>query len=428
VNPDRDTFGSPLPTYGEELVASQLAAIRAACLLSTPLLIGFSLLDHVLAPGAWVRLLVVRLVAAALLLFCARAAERQAPPLPLAGAAVAIIMGALAAAINGTGGAASPYLYSVMIVQAGVTILVPLRTTQALALNLESLAFALAPLALRPLPPAHRATLALAATYLATMAVVSVAGAAMQDRLRRREHQARAEFARHFGLLNLGTLAGGLAHELSNPLNTLFLQVEMLSKDPNSAGKRMEKLRANLDRMRSILEAMRNGARLSGGERRPVDLAGEADLAFTLIEAKLRNKAALVRAYAEVPPVYCQPTLLGQVLVNLLANAADAVAARPNPRIALRVRREGALAVIEVEDNGPGVPDELREKIFQPFFSTKGDLGNGLGLWISSEIVRVHGGSFTVHKGSWGGALFRVALPINARTTLETERPSQSQA
>jgi two-component system NtrC family sensor kinase len=361
-----------------------------------------------------------------LLLFCARAAERQAPPLPLAGAAVALIMGALAAAINGTGGAASPYLYSVTIVQAGVTILVPLRTAQALALNLESLAFALAPLALRPLSPAHRATLALAATYLATMAVVSVAGAAVQDRLRRREHQARAEFARHFGLLNLGTLAGGLAHELSNPLNTLFLQVEMLSKDPNSAGKRMEKLRANLDRMRSILEAMRNGARLSGGERRPVDLAREADLAFTLIEAKLRNKAALVRAYAEVPPVYCQPTLLGQVLVNLLANAADAVAARPNPRIALRVRREGALAIIEVEDNGPGVPDELREKIFQPFFSTKGDLGNGLGLWISSEIVRVHGGSFSVQKGSWGGALFRVALPINARTTLETEQPSQS--
>jgi signal transduction histidine kinase len=420
VDPGRDTFGSPLPTYGEELVASQLAAIRAACLLSAPLLIGFSLLDHVLALGAWVRLLVVRLVAAALLLFCARAAERQAPPLPLAGAAVALIMGALAAAIDGTGGAGSPYLYSVMIVQAGVTILVPLRTAQALALNLESLAFALAPLALRPLPPA------LTAIYLATMAVVSVAGAALQDRLRRREHQARAEFARHFGLLNLGTLAGGLAHELSNPLNTLFLQVEMLSKDPHSAVKRMEKLRANLDRMRSILEAMRNGARLSGGERRPVDLAREADLAFTLIEAKLRNKAALVRAYAEVPLVYCEPTLLGQVLVNLLANAADAVAARPNPRIALRVRREGALAIIEVEDNGPGVPDELREKIFQPFFSTKGDLGNGLGLWISSEIVRVHGGSFSVQKGSWGGALFRVALPINARTTLETEQPSQS--
>ena len=425
MDPGRDTLGSPLPSYEEELVASQLAAIRAACVLSAPLLIGFSALDHALAPGAWGRLLAVRLVAAALLFFCARATERQMPPLPLAAAAVALIMGALAAAILNTGGAASPYLYSVMIVQAGVTILVPLRTAQALALNLETLAFALAPLALRPFPtPPHRATLAVAATYLATMAVVSVAGAVIQDRLRRREHQARAEFARHFGLLNLGTMAGGLAHELSNPLNTLILQIEMLSKDPHSAGKRMEKLHANLDRMRNILEAMRNGARLSGGERRSVDLAREADLAFTLMEAKLRNKAALVRAYAELPPVYCQPTLLGQVLVNLLANAADAVATRPDPRIALRVRREGALALIEVEDNGPGVPDDLREKIFRPFFSTKGDLGNGLGLWISSEIVRVHGGSLSVQKGSWGGALFQVALPIDART-LEEERPAQ---
>ena len=182
------TPGTPRSSRSEHFAAGRKAgraAIREACLLSAPLLVGFSLLDHMLAPGAWVRLLVVRLVAAALLLFCARATQRQAPPLPLAVAAVALIMGALAAAINGTGGAASPYLYSVMIVQAGVTILVPLRTAQALALNLESLAFALAPLALRPLPPAHRATLALAATYLATMAVVSVAGAAMQDRLAR---------------------------------------------------------------------------------------------------------------------------------------------------------------------------------------------------------------------------------------------------
>jgi C4-dicarboxylate-specific signal transduction histidine kinase len=290
---------------------------------------------------------------------------------------------------------------------------------QALLLNGEILAAALVPLLLRPLARDQYMTLAIASSYLGTMAVVSVVGASVQERLRRREHQARAEFARHFGLLNLGTLAGGLAHELSNPLNALFLQVEMLSKDPESAPKRLEKLRQNLERMRNILEAMRNGARISGGERRPVDLAREADLAFTLMESKLRNKASLVRAYAELPEVYCQPTLLGQVLVNLLANAADAVAASSHPRIALRVRREGQMAVVEVEDNGPGVPEDLAGKIFEPFFSTKGDQGNGLGLWISSEIARVHGGTLTARKGSWGGALFRLELPIDARTLEE---------
>ena len=64
---------------------------------------------------------------------------------------------------------------------------------------------------------------------------------------------------------------------------------------------------------------MRNGARLSGGARRSVDLAREVDLSYTLTEGKLRHQVAVVRAYAELPPVYCQPTLLGQVLVNLLA-------------------------------------------------------------------------------------------------------------
>jgi C4-dicarboxylate-specific signal transduction histidine kinase len=191
---------------------------------------------------------------------------------------------------------------------------------------------------------------------------------------------------------------------------------------------RLDKVRGSLDRMRNILEAMKNGARLSGGERRPVDLAHEVDLACTLMEGRLRNRASLVRAYEEVPKVFCQPTLLGQVLVNLLSNAVDAVAGLLQPRIALRVRRESAHALIEVEDNGPGVPEELTDRIFEPFFSTKGDRGNGLGLWISSEIARVHGGTLTVHRGSWGGALFRLALPIDPRAAEEQEQQRAAQA
>ena len=393
-------LGSPTPSYQEELSASQLGAIYSACLLSGPLLLAFTLLDRALVPEDWLPLLAVRAVAALSLAGCARATARPgAAPLPLAAAATAIIAGTVEAALMQTGGAASPYLYSILVVQAGVSTLLPLRTWQAVLLNAEVLVIALGPFALRPPPREHYMTLIIACSYLGTMTVVSIVGASAQERVRRREHQARAEFARHFGLLNLGTLAGGLAHELSNPLNALFLQVEMLSRDPGSVEKRVEML---------------SPPSMVAGERRLVDLAREADLAFTLLESKLRNRA--VRDYGEVPPVYCQPTLLGQVLVNLLANAADAVAGMEQPKVALRLRRDGQLALVEVEDNGPGVPEELRAKIFQPFFSTKGDQGNGLGLWISSEIVRVHGGTLTVHEGSWGGALFRVALPIDART------------
>lgn len=412
----------PLPSYREELIPSQYAGVRIACMLAAGLLLAFTVLDRAFSEH-WPYLLAVRFAGSALLLLCARFADRgRGGPMLLTAAAIAIIAGTIEVALLDTGGAASPYLYAMMLVQAGVTILIPMRMSQAVAFNLEAMAIAFAPLFLRPVPPAYRAPLILAASYLAAMLVIAVGGAAAQDRLRRREYQARAEFARHFGLLNLGTLAGGLAHELSNPLNALGLQVEMLSKEPGSVEKRAEKLRASVDRMRNILEAMRNGARLSGGERRQVDLAHEVDLAFTLMEGRLRNRAALVRAYAEVPPVFCQPTLLGQVLVNLLSNAADAVAGRPGPRIALRVRREGSLALVEVEDNGPGVPEDVAPHIFEPYFSTKGDAGNGLGLWISSEIARVHGGTLSVHHGTWGGALFRFALPIDARTAVEEPR------
>lgn len=406
---------SPLPSYRDELIPSQRAALRIATLLAAVLVVAFALLDRALTT-LWPQLLAVRFAASVLLLLCGRMAdEGRGNPIAILAAAVAVVGATIDAAMLGTGGPASPYLFAMMIVQAGISILIPLRMSQALLVNLEALAIVLVPLAWES-TAAHRLTLIVAASYLGSMLLVSVAGAAVQDRLRRREHQARAEFARHFGLLNLGTLAGGLAHELSNPLNALGMQVELLSKDPSGIERRIEKLRGSVDRMRNILEAMRNGARLTGGERRQVDLAREVDLAFTLMEGRLRNRASLVRAYADVPPIYCQPTLLGQVLVNLLSNAADAVSGRPNPRIALRVRREGGLALVEVEDNGPGVPDDVATRIFEPFFSTKGDQGNGLGLWISSEIARVHGGTLSVHRGTSGGALFRLSLPLDART------------
>jgi two-component system NtrC family sensor kinase len=121
---------------------------------------------------------------------------------------------------------------------------------------------------------------------------------------------------------------------------------------------------------------------------------------------------ALDREYSsDVPLVSCQPTLLGQLLVNLLINAVDAMAGTGQPKLTVRVGANHERAFVEVEDNGPGVPEALRERIFEPFFSTKGEKGNGLGLWISSEIARLHGGELIATAGA-NGALFRLSLPI----------------
>ena len=397
---------SPTPSYREELAEAQQASIRIGCWVAGSLLLVFTLLDKHYTPELWLELLVVRAVAAALLAVCSFLALRIAPMI-LAPIAIAVTAGMIEVAILRIGPEKTPYLFAMLLVQAGLTVLLPLRPQQAAWLNLEVVLITVLPL----LPQLHSGMVPVT-SFLGAMAFVCVSGAAIQDRVRRREHQARAEFARHFGLLNLGTLAGGLAHELSNPLQSMDMQLEMLEKDPSLVQGRIAMLRRQTERMKNILEAMRNGARITGGEQKLVDLTREADLAFTLLESKLRGRASLVRAYADVPKVLVQPTLLGQVLVNLLTNAADAVEGQAVARIALRVRKQNDEAWIEVEDNGPGIPDELVTRIFEPFFSTKGEKGNGLGLWISSEIARMHGGSLTVQRGGAGGALFRLTLPI----------------
>src|SRR5205085_10105899 len=91
-------------------------------------------------------------------------------------------------------------------------------------------------------------------------------------------------------------------------------------------------------------------------------------------------------------------------------------------------RPRGNEGVIGVEDNGPGRGEELADQVFEAFFTTQGDSGNGLGLWISSEIARMHGGSLTVHRGSLGGALFRLSLPIDARTSPELRAEATTSA
>src|SRR5207248_5266971 len=151
-----------------------------------------------------------------------------------------------------------------------------------------------------------------AASYLVTVALVAIAGAHLQDALRRREHRARVEVARQIGLINLGTLAGGLAHELSTPLTWVSVELESLELDALAASVREKVLaaRAGTSRMREVLIAMRQGARFAGGELREVVLSQEVDLALTLVAQRLRAcSVAVEREYAvNVPLVSCQPT------------------------------------------------------------------------------------------------------------------------
>ena len=403
-----------LPEYETELAANQRTAMRSAALLAAPILVLFTLLDRATAPLLWIPLLAARTAAAALLGLVARFAHRLPSSFPLAVVSVAVICATIEAGVFATGGVQSPYLTSNIAVLAGVGILMPLTAPQAAIVQLVGLGIAIVPL-LFGMQPGDALPLLTSASYLVTVALVAVAGAHLQDALRRREHRARVEVARQIGLINLGTLAGGLAHELSTPLTWVSVELESLEMDPLAASVREKVLaaRAGTARMREVLIAMRQGARFAGGELREVMLCHEIDLALTLVAQRMRAAGvALERQYApDVPLVSCQPTLLGQVLVNLLINALDAMHQQQHARLIVRVRADGAFAFVEVEDSGPGIPAELRTRIFEPFFSTKGESGNGLGLWISSEIARMHGGELAALPGA-RGALFRLSFPL----------------
>ncbi|TMB26538.1 MAG: HAMP domain-containing histidine kinase [Deltaproteobacteria bacterium] len=406
-----------LPEYETELAATQRTAMRNAALLAAPLLVAFTFLDRATTPPFWLSLLGVRLAAASVLGLIARLSQKLSPAFPLTVISVAVICSTIEAGVFATGGAHSAYLTSNIAVLAGVGILMPLTALQAAIVQLVGLGITLVPVLFR-MQPGDGLPLITSASYLLAIAIVAVAGAHLQDTLRRREHRARNEVARQIGLINLGTLAGGLAHELSTPLTWVSVELESLETDPLAASVRERVLaaRAGTARMREVLIAMRQGARFAGGDLREVMLSHEVDLALTLVTQRMRaDGVTLRREYApDVPLVCCQPTLLGQVLVNLLINALDAMAEeRKDALLIVRIRGEPGFAFVEVEDTGPGIPARLRARIFEPFFSTKGESGNGLGLWISSEIARMHGGELVALSGE-KGALFRLTFPAEA--------------
>jgi len=410
-----------LPTFTEELRQAQRRMLRIGANLGAVLLVAFSATDALVAPEAWGRLLAVRAAAAVALLGLGVAVARSWIPELLAGVLIlAAVCAPVEVAVFATGGLSSPYLLAMLIPLGAVSILVPLQLGEAAVLHGTVVGIALLPLANRA--SAEPRAFILAVAYFATLSLIGLVGAGLQEALRQREHRARGEAARQVGLANLGMLAGGLAHELSNPLAAVSLELELLERELGRPA-RLENVHLGVARMRDILNAMRQGARVADGKLSQTDLSHQVELALALLAPKLRQ-VRIERELAALPPVLAQPTLVGQVLSNLLINAGDALHQQANPRIWVRLRQEGELAVVEVEDNGPGVPEPLRARIFEPFISTKGEDGNGLGLWICSEIARFHGGALSVDAGASGGARFRFSLPVAGRTQAgPTARP-----
>jgi signal transduction histidine kinase len=119
--------------------------------------------------------------------------------------------------------------------------------------------------------------------------------------------------------------------------------------------------------------------------------------------------------------VHLDTQAIYRCLLNLIANAADATPKEGGLIVVRACRVPGDMLDIEIADNGPGVPDMYRKKIFEPFFSTKGSRGTGLGLAVTAKIIREHGGSICVEQAPEGGAAFRITLPVSGKTVIPEE-------
>lgn len=231
-------------------------------------------------------------------------------------------------------------------------------------------------------------------------------------------------------LETVAALAAGVAHEVNNPLayvranlNHVRTLAEEAREAQASKPQELEELGLvvdecidGVDRIARIIEGMLRFSRLESGGPESVDASDVVDDAVRL--AQLHETGSIeidAASEAGLPAIWGSAENLVQAVLNLLVNGKQALASRDDARIRLRARAETPGVVIEVSDNGPGIPEELRERIFSPFFTTKGPgEGSGLGLAISAEIARKHGGTLELDGEPGAGATFRLRLPVRA--------------
>jgi signal transduction histidine kinase len=241
----------------------------------------------------------------------------------------------------------------------------------------------------------------------------------------RQLRRAEAEARRSERLAALGQLSAGLAHEIRNPLAVIKGSAEMLNQKLAGSQPLIAELAgyisSEVNRLNALVVRFLDFARPSKLELHPENIAEIVDRALESASASFPNaNVKIEKQYAQgVPEIPVDRQLCEQVFVNLITNAFQAMRERSAQPQTMRLSiapdsSKGEAGVsVTVEDSGPGVPPELREQIFNPFFTSKKD-GVGLGLSIVAKIVDDHRGAIHLENSPVGGACFRVFLPAAA--------------
>ncbi|MDK9726007.1 MAG: ATP-binding protein [Sterolibacteriaceae bacterium MAG5] len=253
-------------------------------------------------------------------------------------------------------------------------------------------------------------------------------------------------------MASIGQLAAGVAHEINNPVGYVYsnlgslenylrdflamldayekaepamdaearaavqalrreLDIDYLRQDVATL---LSETREGVNRVRKIVQDLKDFSHAGSGEEwRWADLHAGLESTLNIVANELKYKTTVVREYGELPQIYCLPSQINQVFMNLLVNAAHAIETRGV--VTVRTGTAGREVWVEVEDTGCGIPPDHLKRIFDPFFTTKPvGKGTGLGLAVSYSIVEKHRGRIEVRSEVGKGTAFRVWLPIEA--------------
>nr|WP_246265761.1 ATP-binding protein [Aromatoleum diolicum] len=250
------------------------------------------------------------------------------------------------------------------------------------------------------------------------------------------------ELARHRETLHqreklaaLGSLLAGVAHELNNPLSVVVARAVMLEEQGDSTTQAAAaKIRTAAERCARIVRTFLAMARQQRPERGPVAINEVVSAALDITGYAVRTSGIDVALDLadNLPAVFADTDQLHQVFLNLIINAQQALQDQPGPRrirLTSRYDTTSDMIRITVADNGPGIPADLRARVFEPYFTTKPvGIGTGVGLAVSLGIVEAHGGTLTVDCPVEGGAEFSITLPVGSAETAGAARPPPVQA
>ena len=250
-------------------------------------------------------------------------------------------------------------------------------------------------------------------------------------------------------MASIGQLVAGIAHEINNPVTFISAGVDSLWTNleevrqvldiyhritPENSGERLkeiEEMKERIDykqalreinelittikngteRTTQIVDGLRTFSRLDEDVLKFADIHEGLESTLILLRNKYKNRIEIVREYGHLPPVECYPGQLNQVFMNILSNAIDAI--EETGTIAIATEKANGTINIRIRDDGKGIPEPIRAKIFDPFYTTKEvGSGTGLGLSISHGIVEKHKGNIKVKSEVGKGSEFIISLPV----------------